>query len=274
MSYHDASGILAGVRNNLRAKFEILHEMLLNDKAEIVLVQVWKNSKHFSIVDLYKQPDNVPDNVMMEATLQQNSILVGDFNSPSTRWVYGTTTPSGRRIKKLIDENLMEVKETPPTFLSFARQSTRPDLVLVNPHISHKTVVKLLEDAAGCGYRALYIKCTNSKIPYQSRSKPRWNINKTDWGEYSEVTENAFDNRLTFQTPEDAVANFDETVTKCAHYCIPRGQVKTYRLFWIPIISIFKKTFNMARKPAKRTKELANCIALKKSQAQLVQEIK
>lgn len=80
-----ASGIYVGIKNILPGKFKILHEMSEEDKLEAVLIEVWKNRQHFSIVNHYNPPGNIPSLNEIERTLQRNNTIIGDLNSPSTR---------------------------------------------------------------------------------------------------------------------------------------------------------------------------------------------
>uniref|UniRef100_A0A6P7FPK9 Uncharacterized protein LOC114329875 n=1 Tax=Diabrotica virgifera virgifera TaxID=50390 RepID=A0A6P7FPK9_DIAVI len=129
------------------------------DKLETFQVEVWKNSKPVTLFLLYNPPDNIPALELVEQQIQPSTIIIGDFNSPSTRWGYSRTTNVGKHLEDFLDNNYLDVLNTPPTFLSFRGSQTRPDLVVTHPHITEKTSVTLLDDAAGCGHRTLLVTC-------------------------------------------------------------------------------------------------------------------
>uniref|UniRef100_A0A6P7H021 Uncharacterized protein LOC114342785 n=1 Tax=Diabrotica virgifera virgifera TaxID=50390 RepID=A0A6P7H021_DIAVI len=148
------------------------------DKLEMFQVEVLKNSKH---VLLYNPPDNTPALELVEQQIQPSTIIIGDFNSPSTRWGYSRTTNVGKHLEDFLDNNYLDVVNTPPTFLSFRGSQSRPDLVVTHPHITGKTSVTLLDDAAGCGHRALLVTCKLAKDKKAQNRAPRWNFKKADW---------------------------------------------------------------------------------------------
>ena len=150
-----ASGILIGSKNTLPVKPQILHEMEANDKLEAVLVNIWKNRQHFNIIALYNPPSNIPDYEIIQRSIKFNTILIGDFNSPSQRWGYPRVTEAGKCLEEMIDNNLLEVVETPATFLSFAGHLSRPDLAITHSHIFDKTSVTLLDNAVGIEHSSL-----------------------------------------------------------------------------------------------------------------------
>jgi hypothetical protein len=152
---------MVGIRNGLTAaKYQVLHEANDEDSLEAILINIWKSKKHFSIVNLYNPPTNLLSLQCVAATLQPNSIIVGDFNAPSTRWGYIRSSQTGHLVEEFIDDYLLDIIPTEPTFLSYAGHSSRPDLVITHPNLTDNTVVKLLDDASGCGHRALLVKTT------------------------------------------------------------------------------------------------------------------
>lgn len=263
-----------GINTKLTAKFNILHEMEERDKLEAVIVDCWKNKQHFSVVSLYNPPGNVPSLDVIEVTIQPNSLLVGDFNSPSPRWGYPSSTPTGRCLEEMMDACMLDVIDTPPTFLSYARQTSRPDLIFTHPHITEKTSAQLLEDAGGCGHRMLLINIRTDKTGYQNKRVPRWNFKKANWPLYQELTNTALSSSLVTESPDHTIAAVNKAILDCSAKAIPRGQVKTFKPFWNATLSTLKKNRNESRRRAEKTKALHDIIALKKDQAKLQREIK
>ncbi|XP_050500851.1 uncharacterized protein LOC126880829 [Diabrotica virgifera virgifera] len=125
---------------------------------------------------------------MVEQQIQPSTIIIGDFNSPSTRWGYSRTTNVGKHLEDFLDINYLDVLNAPPTFLSFRGSQSRPDLVVTHPHTTGKTSVTLLDDAASCGHRALLVTCKLEKDKKTQNRAPRWNFKKTDCKKYRECT--------------------------------------------------------------------------------------
>ncbi|XP_050507930.1 uncharacterized protein LOC126885406 [Diabrotica virgifera virgifera] len=194
-----ASGIIIGIKTPLVCKTNVIHEMQDRDKVE-----------------------------MLQQQIQPSTIIIGDFNSPSTRWGYSRTTNVGKHLEDFLDNNYLDVVNTPPTFLSFRGSQSRPDLVVTHPHITGKTSVTLLDDAAGCGHRALLVTCKLAKDKKAQNRAPRWNFKKADWKKYRECTDEVL-TQLTLQEPEEAAKKVTEAILKCAKEFIPRGQIKWYK---------------------------------------------
>ncbi|XP_072375530.1 uncharacterized protein [Diabrotica undecimpunctata] len=153
------------------------------------------------------------------------------------------------------------------------RSQTRPDLVVTHPHITGKINVTLLDDAAGCGHRALLVTCKLAKDKKAQNRAPRWNFKKTDWKKYRECTNEVL-TQLTLQEPEEATKKVSEAILKCAKECIPRGQIKGYKTFWSPTLSKLKAARDKARGKAEKSRQINDYIELRKRQAVLTQAIK
>ncbi|XP_050503507.1 uncharacterized protein LOC126882577 [Diabrotica virgifera virgifera] len=219
-----ASGIIIGIKTPLVCKTNIIHEMQDRDKLEMFQVEVWKNSKHVTLFLLYNPPDNIPALESVEQQIQPSTIIIGDFNIPSTRWGYSRTTNVEKHLENFLDNNYLDVVNTPPTFLLFRGSQSRPDLVVTHPHITGKTSVTLLDDAAGCGHRALLVTCKLAKDKKAQNRAPRWNFKKTDWKKYRKCTDEVL-TQLTLQEPEEAAKKVTE-----AYLNVQKGAYREVKL--------------------------------------------
>ena len=114
-----ASGIIVGVKKDITAKFKILHEMGEN-KFEAVQITIWKNSHTYKVIVIYNAPNNTPPIEIIESAIDRNTVIVGDFNAPSTRWGYPGTRGAGNCIEDFIDTNPVEIIDNPqPTFIAY-----------------------------------------------------------------------------------------------------------------------------------------------------------
>lgn len=227
-----ASGIIIGIKDSLISDFNIIHEMDETDKMEAVHLKVWKNRKPFNLICLYNPPGNQPNTEILELFLSPNSIFIGDFNCPSTRWGYNSTTTSGKHLEQFLDDNLLDVLDTPPTFLSYAGSLSRPDLIIAHPNMSDKINTTLMDDAGGCGHKAIFTTVRIGNGSDTPKRTPRWNFKKARWNEYKTMTNTLLGNILLHPIPEKAANQVTQVLLKCAHKCVPRGQVKKFKPFW------------------------------------------
>uniref|UniRef100_A0A6P7G6R7 Uncharacterized protein LOC114334660 n=1 Tax=Diabrotica virgifera virgifera TaxID=50390 RepID=A0A6P7G6R7_DIAVI len=168
------------------------------DKLKMFQVEVWKNSKRVTLFLLYNPSYNIPALKLVEQQIQQSTIIIGDFNSPSTRWGYSRTTNVGKHLDDFLDNHYLDVVNTPNTFLSLRGSQTRPDLAVTHPHITGKTSVTVLDDAVGCGHRALLVTCKLAKDKKAQNRAPRGKFKKADLKKDKECTNEVL-TQLTLQ---------------------------------------------------------------------------
>lgn len=130
-----------------------------------------------------------------------------------------------------------------------------------------------MDDAGGCGHRALLVGCELQKQKQMQNRAPRWNFKKARWTHYQQSTDEALTG-LHLTDPEAFAAAITEAILKCAKVCIPRGQTKGYKPFWNPTLERLKDQRNKARRKAERTKSLLDCVDLRRKQAILTRAIK
>ena len=203
---------------------------------------------------MYHPPRNVPTLDILEQLLQPNSILIGDVNSSSPRWGYERLSPAGRLTEQFIDDNLLVTIDTPPTFLSFAGQVSRPYLVITYPNSATKTKVNIFEDATDCGHRALLVATSTTRTHDKVCRVPRWNFKKANWGRFRRLANNNLPLTLVGDSPEVSVTLLNKEITRCALVCVSRGQMRKHISFWNSTLSYLKKNRNGARRRAERTR--------------------
>lgn len=160
-----ASGIIMGIKDGIiNSDYDVIHEMDETNKMEAIHLKAWKNKKCFNLICLYNPPGNKLYTELLEVLIHPNSIFIGDFNCPSTRWGYNTSTTTGKHLEQFLDDNLLDVVDTPPTFLSFAGSLSRPDLIISHPNVSDRIGHSLMDDAGGCGHRNLSWQESNLRV--------------------------------------------------------------------------------------------------------------
>lgn len=269
-----ASGIIVGCKNSVTRKYKPLHEMTDNDLLEAVEIKIRKKKRCYTIVGVYNPPNNKPDLEVIASRLCPYTFLIGDFNSPSTRWGYQRTTSTGRILEDFIDDNMLDVIDTPPTFLSYAGYTSRPDLVIVHPNFTNRTKVALLDDAAGHGHRALLTALSLKTRKFQTRRAARWNFKKVDWDKYKKVSDDNISlNIIDKSNPEKTLKLFNNLILECALNTVPRGKVANHQPFWSPTLTQLKNERNAARRKAERTNSSRDLTVLRKKQEALHRNI-
>jgi hypothetical protein len=89
--------------------------------------------------------------------LDERTVVVGDFNAPSRRWGYATTTRTGSIIEEFVDDNALDILHVGPTFLSFAGHTSTLDLAMVHLNAMAQSSLQLLDAIGGCGHRVLFL---------------------------------------------------------------------------------------------------------------------
>lgn len=117
---------------------------------------------------------------------EENCIIFGDFNSPTTRWGYNTTTSAGKNAEDFVDSNPVErIPSSKPnyfTFLNTRGSKSSPDLVFA--HINSAQNVKQSSIALiGChGHKVIKVTLEDSaKFEQKTKSFVSWNLKKANW---------------------------------------------------------------------------------------------
>ncbi|GFY33794.1 hypothetical protein TNCV_4595061 [Trichonephila clavipes] len=106
--------------------------MITDDKLKFVQMHIWKQDTRIIVFFLYYPPNNKSDFDSILLSWDSKSFILGDFNTPLTRWGYMVTSCIGSIVENLINSNLidfMENEENSPTFLSFGGGVPHPNLL-------------------------------------------------------------------------------------------------------------------------------------------------
>ncbi|GFQ64693.1 hypothetical protein TNCT_486421 [Trichonephila clavata] len=150
-----ASGITVFVKVFLKAKLNASRQMTTDDKLEFVQMHIWRQDTRIKVFFLYNPPNNKPDFGSILLNWDSKSLILGDFNAPSTRWDYMVTSCIGSIVENLIDSNpvdCIENEANSPTFLSYSEGVSHPDLLLTHPTLSERVQHKLIDSPGGDGH--------------------------------------------------------------------------------------------------------------------------
>ncbi|GFQ95111.1 hypothetical protein TNCT_576021 [Trichonephila clavata] len=100
-----ASGIIVFVKLSLKAKLIAFRQMTTGDKLEFVQMHIWRQDTPIRVFFLYNPSNNKPDFDSILLNWDSISLILGDFNAPSTRWGYMATSCIGSIDENLIDSN-------------------------------------------------------------------------------------------------------------------------------------------------------------------------
>lgn len=96
-------GIIVGVRKVWTCKSQIIKTMSNIDKMEALRVEIFIEKERLNLIFLYNPPQNKTCYDLID--IDEKSILIGDFNSHSSRWGYSLTDSVGKIIEEFLDSN-------------------------------------------------------------------------------------------------------------------------------------------------------------------------
>ncbi|VDO16357.1 unnamed protein product [Rodentolepis nana] len=100
-----ASGILTGVKEGLTSHYDLIKSMgSIQDKCEIIRLNVLKCQNHFKIFTVYNPPQNFPNFDLL--IISNETVVLGDFNVHSSRWGNKNTNIAGKEIEDMPATNI------------------------------------------------------------------------------------------------------------------------------------------------------------------------
>lgn len=272
-----SSGILVGVKKDIKSSFQIVKEMDNTDKSELVKLDFWDNKTHLHLYSIYNPPRNEPDLSLIEQL--NKTVIIGDFNAHSKRWGYEKVDSTGKIMEEFLNTSTFELiysKEDPSTFIHYSGAGSNPDLLFATTDIAPKIKRQVIEDPSS-GHRAIIadIKLDNKNVS-QHYMNLHWNFKKADWKKYKMELENKFTEQTITQQldqPDQMNKNFCKIILETAKKHIPRGRIKNYKPFWNPQLEELKKERDIARNTAEQTKTTLDTQIWRKKCALLKKEI-
>lgn len=272
-----SSGMIVGTRKEFSCQFQVVKKMINADRLEAVSFVVWKSGVKVPCVIIYNPPNNSGHFEVLP--IEENCLVFGDFNSPSTRWNYNQTTSTGRNTEDFIDTSLLERiasdKADDYTFLSPNGSKTNPDLVLAHIRIAAKVSQSSIGLIGAHGHKAIKISLqTNEIIKQKKKSFTSWNLKKANWSKYKSLTEKYITENLITENSDVTERNIRNNILHCAKKSIPRGKVNEFKPFWNESIDILSKARDNALKDLEENWTQERNLNLKRAQAKLEEEMK
>ena len=257
-------GTLILVRNSLIPK-EL--KVDTNQQSEVHGACVTIGNKNITIYNLYCPADrelqlhsiNMPS---------ENCLILGDFNSRSTCWGYEDTDRRGDEVEDWQIDNklsLLNMPDDTPTFYSRRWLSTTtPDLAFATDDLCTKTTRTVLDPLGGSDHRPVKLSINLNYKPPDSKTFPRWNYKKADWGKFKRLTDKFSKSiKPADQNINRATTNFQKALLQAATESIPRGARKNYKPYWTEELQDLEDQVNSARQTVEETPNIENNIRLK-----------
>ena len=231
-----SSGMIVGVKRELSCSFKIIKEMSNSDRLEAVSLNVWKSKKKFPCVIIYNPPNNI--GCFDVLPIEENCIFFGDFNSPSQRWGYNSTTNAGKNKENFIDTSTLEIIRSTIdddyTFLSPIGSKTNPDLVLSNIKTQYEVHQNSIGIIGSHGHKIIKINIFDQimKQLKETKSIPAWNFKKVNWEDYCDLSRKIFDESMITKNSDISEKKIRNAFLYCARRTIPKGKVANYKPFW------------------------------------------
>lgn len=220
----------------------------------------------------------MPDLQWLEDSLTPTTVVLGDFNAPSTRWGYDRTSAVGRAIEDFVDENPVAVIEKEgrlPTLLAYNGGKGHPDLVLAHSSLTDCLDHHLMHAPGAVGQKLLRVTWKRG----HDRGKgeiPRpavWNLKKADWKNFTAKCEERVGGLRLDGNVDQCARELTNAILKCAGETIPRGWVRKSKPFWNDNLQDLKEVKNLASTALDENGTLDNRIRVKTAAAKLRKEI-
>lgn len=258
------------VRNSIPAQ-----EIVVNtaNQSEIHGVTVSIDNMQLRIFNAYCPQDKELSLESMEI-LDNQCLIVGDFNSHSETWGYQEADKRGEEVEDWqIEHNLILVNEPddPPTF--FSRRwltTTTPDLAFATDDIAKKITRRVLDQLGGSDHKPVKLSLNVNFVPTKERSFPRWNFKKAKWKQFSKLTdENVKGIHIKNEHLNHKIKAFNQAILKAAAESIPRGSRRNYKPYWTEEYQDKEDKVTEARDKVEEDPSMENNIALKAATAEL-----
>ena len=185
---------------------------------------------YFNVVSVYKPPPTPfvwPS--MPTLTDEKLTIVIGDFNSHSTKWGYRENNADGDAVEEWslnCDLTLLHDAKDKPSFSSARwKRGYNPDLAFVSSKHTQNFEKSVGNPIPRSQHRPIIISVGPVIRPRESKPIPRFNFRKANWEDFTSDLDACVS---TIEPTPDRYEDFQKLVWRLAKKHIPRGCRKSY----------------------------------------------
>ena len=158
-----------------------------------------------------------------------DSLVLGDFNAHDPLWHSSIQDNRGSDLAEIIGNSPYGVlNENMPTRLPSNGNATSPDISLASISLINSTEWRTTT-SLGSDHLPIIIKISTKITPIKSDFRNFINFEKADWGKFTSLTEEAFENLPDIENGDSihtAEKQFRKIINKAAKKTIPGGRIK------------------------------------------------
>ena len=154
-----------------------------------ITIKMHYMGRETSVTSLYLPPSvkiNLNDLYLLNRSLLNHKMILGDYNAHHTLWGDKKICPRGRKILKFVESsNLVVLNKDDPTCISPKGIPTCIDVSLVSPHLSLEAEWVTHPDMLGSNHMPICITYPKENNNDAIRPSYVYNVKKANWNTYT-----------------------------------------------------------------------------------------
>ena len=206
--------------------------LYLNTSLQAVAVKI-RLHKSITICSLYLPPQEQINKSELDNLFHQlpgNVLVLGDYNAHNVLWNSSYTSTRGRIIEDIVSKNdYIILNGTEATHFNATSLSvSNIDLSIASPSLKQDFEWSVYGELLGSDHYPVLLQTTK---PFQSTAErvPKWILRDADWESFltlSKIERNAD----TFDSVDEMVMHFEETIIAAARETIPTSSTRPRRI--------------------------------------------
>lgn len=202
------------------------------ENIEITGVTINCQNDKINIVNMYRPPDqtlNFQDYTKLFNNINQNLVLLGDYNARSSLWGSIKTDKNGQVLEDLIQHmDLIVLNDGSGTRLDNNGNTSEIDLTFVSPSLTKDSQWAVLEDPLGSDHFPILTVLKSKPIKNEVCTAQRWIYDKANWHLFSKICQNVKIQDVKHQDINIYNSNICQQITSIADAAIPKTKGKVH----------------------------------------------
>ena len=205
------------------------------DKIECQAIKIISNKQEIKICNVYNPPNNAIDRDEYRTLFSNNnSFIVGDFNSFSALWGSPKGDKNGQTLEELLDEsNAVVLNDGRGTYMKHMGGVSHLDLSFASSNLAIKCEWNVLETSMGSDHFPIIIKY-NAPPVIEDYSNIKWGIQRANWDKFKSACKSNINKDIIKPDTSDYCRSLTDAIVRAAEQSIPIISVKPGRLKTVP----------------------------------------
>ena len=251
-------------------------ENIPQDK-EGVTVKVFCKSKQITVSNIYIPPQSDPREYDFITNIIQDSskIICGDFNAKNTLWGSSRNDAQGDRLVDVIGENYTVLNNGKGTRLNNDGSYSHLDLAIASNNIAASCNWDVIEDDWNSDHHPTSI-IINEEPAIEANQQPRFALTRADWETFADITGSTITDDVITPSVHTTTSSITTSIVEAASRSIPKKKIGRSRMipYWNDQCKNAVQNKRKAQKKMQRSGNLLDCIAYRKSKAEVQRIIK